>query len=72
MAQISMEALGKWDLDRRGLVWCLLMGSCGSSWVRWLWLVVDGVVMARHGWSWLAVGRLDLMGWLGWIRWWLG
>ena len=28
--------------------------------------------MAHHGWSWLTVGRLDLMGWLGWIRWWLG
>ena len=28
--------------------------------------------MARHGWSWLVVGQLDLMGRLGWIQWWLG
>ena len=65
--QISMEALGRWDSD--SVVRCLLMGSRGSPWVRWSWLAV---VVARHGWSWLAVGRLDLMGWLGWIQWWLG
>ncbi|KAL4637760.1 hypothetical protein ACB092_03G099600 [Castanea dentata] len=56
------------------VVRCLLMGSRGSPWVRWSWLVVGCRGWGGRGspWSWLAIHRLDLMGWLGWIRWWLG
>ena len=55
-----------------------LMGSRGSPWVRWSWLVVGGVVVARCG----SVGFDGLAGldsmvaglasWLlGWFSWWV-
>ena len=50
------------------VVACHGSGGRGS-----LWVAMGGVVVARHGWSWLAMGGLGSL-WVGWIRWvgWVG
>ena len=63
MAQISMEALGRWDSDRRGLV-----SAHGQS-----WLVVGEVVVACRGWGghgspWVVLAHCGSVGFDGLAR----
>ena len=47
------------------MVWCLLMGSCGSPWVRWLWLDVGRRGWGGHGSPWIVLARYGSIGFDG-------
>ena len=55
-----MEALGRWDSNR--MVRCLLMGSRGSPWVRWSWLVIGCCGWGGRGSPWVVLAPCGSVG----------
>ena len=47
------------------MVRCLLMGSRGSPWVRWSWLVVGRRGWGGHGSPWVVLARYGSVGFDG-------
>ena len=47
------------------MVWCLLMGSRGSPWVRWSWLDVGHHRWGGRGLPWVALAHCGSIGFDG-------
>ena len=73
----TFSSLPQIGVAQIAVVWCLLMGSRGSPWVRWLWLDVGRRGWGGRGSPWVVLARCGSIGFDGfagldgslWVDW---